>query len=284
MILRSIFIDPEPLKESIITGSKKVAWWLLHAVRLQLFLTLVAWPILLCWGLPLSFLSPLGNILFAPFLFCFLILASLIFFAQLIGWAPPLLYMLLEMVTSLWLSCCEWSTPAVLLALPRSTWCCALVALVIACWIMYHPRWRQPIASTLLFSTLIVMVIIYGSWARTWCSPTSTLPYGKTSLHISYEQHKIILTDPGLRRCRKSCNNWISYNLLPLLSTHYGTLSIDEYRVNKLTPATYTLLTILCQKKLVRKIVVMQTYPKNMIKELQEIAAEYNVELSTQKE
>lgn len=263
---------------------KKAAWWLLNAMRLQLFLTLVAWPILLCWGLPVSFLSPLGNLIFAPFLFCFLILASLIFFTELVGIAPSLLYTVLETLTAAWLACCHWGSQQALLALPRCTWWCALFALVAASFIMYHPRWRQPAVSTLLLFVLVFAVMQYGMWSRSWSALSAAVLYGKTSLTIIYEHEKLIITDPGLSRCRKNCNNWISYTLMPFLSTTYGALSIDEYRVTKLTPFTCTLLESLCQKKIVKRITIVQDSPKNLVKQLQEIAAKYDVNFCVQKE
>ena len=43
---------------------KKYTLWVLRFLKLQLFISLFAMPILLWWGLPLSILSPIGNLIF----------------------------------------------------------------------------------------------------------------------------------------------------------------------------------------------------------------------------
>lgn len=48
----------------------------LNLLELQIFLTLISWPLLLCWGLPLSVLTLLGNSILMPFLLISLILCT----------------------------------------------------------------------------------------------------------------------------------------------------------------------------------------------------------------
>src|SRR5437763_195216 len=83
--------------------AKKVKFFIIRFVQLQLFITLFSLPLLISWGIPLSLLSPLGNLIFGPVLTIFLFLSSLIFFSELIGIPNGLLIALLEKITTWWL-------------------------------------------------------------------------------------------------------------------------------------------------------------------------------------
>jgi hypothetical protein len=277
MISRWIF-DRAEIKTVLITGG----FWLLKVLRLQFFLMLVSWPILLWWGLPISLLSPLGNLLFSPFLFCFLILASLIFFSELVYCAPPLLYVLLEKLTALWLWCCHLSTTSMLVALPR--WCTflATTALIITALLIYHPRLKKPLISTSILALLIVLVMQIGILSRRVCNQQIQLAYGGQTFSISHHDEKIIMKDPGLGRCRKNMNNWISYTLLPFLSIHYGAVAIDEYHCVKLTQTSITLLELLCQKKLMKKIVIDSNNHFISLQKMRSLAAQHDIEFVCQ--
>ena len=69
--------------------------------HLQLCISLISWPFLYYWGLPITPASLLGNLLFAPFLLIVLLLSSVLFLCELLllpHWPAPLL----ELCTSLW--------------------------------------------------------------------------------------------------------------------------------------------------------------------------------------
>ncbi len=70
-------------------------------VHLQLCITLISWPFLYAWGLPITPATLIGILLFAPFLLIFLLLSSALFFFELLS-LPHLPAPLLEAFTSLW--------------------------------------------------------------------------------------------------------------------------------------------------------------------------------------
>lgn len=86
------------------TALKKIGPWIGKFLYLQLFISLIAFPLLLCWGLPISLLSPVGNLIFGPFLTVFLFLSSMLFFTELLylpnGWIASVL----DTFTQSWLS------------------------------------------------------------------------------------------------------------------------------------------------------------------------------------
>src|SRR5438445_4320197 len=78
---------------------------LLKSVQLQLFISFISLPFLIGWGLPISLLTPFSTLIFGPFLTCFLLISSLIFFLELLYLPNALFIWLLELVTSIWLAC-----------------------------------------------------------------------------------------------------------------------------------------------------------------------------------
>ncbi len=98
------------LKKSLVD---KIKIWFNKINRLlemQLFMMLISWPILLYWGLPLSIMSPIGNIIFAPFLTIFIIISSLIFFSELLSMPNNFLIKCLDLISNLWIKPLKWSS------------------------------------------------------------------------------------------------------------------------------------------------------------------------------
>src|SRR3972149_9378673 len=78
---------------------------LLKSIQLQLFISFISLPFLIGWGLPISLLTPVSTLIFGPFLTCFLLISSLIFFLELFYLPNGALIWCLEKVTSAWLAC-----------------------------------------------------------------------------------------------------------------------------------------------------------------------------------
>ena len=54
--------------------------WLTNFALVQLFLTLISLPILIAWGLPISCISPIGNMIYNPLLCIFTVYRTALFF------------------------------------------------------------------------------------------------------------------------------------------------------------------------------------------------------------
>src|SRR5260370_32295969 len=77
---------------------------LLKSIQLQLFISFISLPFLIGWGLPISLLTPVSTLIFGPFLTCFLLISSLIFFLKLFYVPNAALVSCLELITSVWLA------------------------------------------------------------------------------------------------------------------------------------------------------------------------------------
>ncbi len=82
--------------------AKSIQRYLTNFVQSQLIVTLVSIPILVGWGLQISMMTLIGNLIFAPILTIFLILSSLVFFTELIGIPNLFVIKSLEFVTIFW--------------------------------------------------------------------------------------------------------------------------------------------------------------------------------------
>lgn len=76
--------------------------YFLGFIKIQLFITLVSFPILAAWGLPISLMTLVGNFTFSPLLTIFLLLSSLIFLTELLFLPNTFLISSLSFVVFLW--------------------------------------------------------------------------------------------------------------------------------------------------------------------------------------
>jgi hypothetical protein len=76
--------------------------YLSNFLQTQLIVTIAAVPILVNWGLSISLMTFVGNLLFSPILTIFLMLSSLVFFTQLLHIPNHLLLVILDWFTRTW--------------------------------------------------------------------------------------------------------------------------------------------------------------------------------------
>ncbi len=81
---------------------KSILYKLINLIEFQLILMLFSWPILLCWGLPLSLMAPFANIIFVPFLSLFILISSFIFFTELLLIPNNFLIKILDFLSKTW--------------------------------------------------------------------------------------------------------------------------------------------------------------------------------------
>jgi len=117
--------------------------WLATGIYSQLFLLLVSWPILLWWGLPISLLALVGNIVFSPIITLFLMLCALLFFTELTGLPNGAFIFLLETLSDWWVGLLGWGSPGFLF------------------------KYHCPSVWLLLGMVGSALVVIYSFWGRT---------------------------------------------------------------------------------------------------------------------
>lgn len=230
---------------------QKFAAYLLSALRIQLFISLVAMPILVLWGLSVSVLSIPGNILFAPILTIFLLASSLIFFLELIYLPNNWLIQVLEKLTLLWLGAAPENNVRYLLAFPQKTWFIFILSLILAIYVIAYLDQFKHIwwLSLLLVSSCLIAKLPI--WTQ---ETTYELTKNKQKLKINFKKGNIIIHDYGIFNHSNGIQTWIKYQLIPSLIKNFGILKIKSLYLSKPSKHTQINLEILKNNLIIESI------------------------------
>ncbi len=223
--------------------------WLLKALQLQFFLTLISLPLLIWWGLPLSLLSVVGNLIFNPLITLFLFLASLTFFTELLHIPNGLLCSALEHTSSLWLALITVDAHPWLLGLARVSWGLILALPIVTLGVMHYKKITTPLSKTaLLFGLLIVFCTYLTFMARIQAPHYQELACNHGHVALLCEHNTVALIDPGVIGQRINCSSWIEYTLIPHLQRTTGKTTIEYVVALQPNVLTFQALTTLMQK------------------------------------
>lgn len=213
------------------------ATWFIKILFAQLFLTSFSLPIILWWGLPLSLLTVVGNIIFNPFISCFLLLATLLFFCELLCIPTAALAWLLEQVTDIWLWCVGQGSSSALVALPKPPLFVLFAIAGAALWIMYTfaAKQHQGVVAFMLFLALLAGALRYTLVPSTM---SCDVPYGSRNVVVVADDTGCCLFDTfGVLRTGTQSSSWVNFTLRPFLVTKLGRISCDRIVVMRPTRA-----------------------------------------------
>lgn len=224
---------------------------------MQWCIMLISWPIMLSWGLPVATLSPLGNFAFGPFLSAFLILSTLITVGT---WCALPIWpctMALEYITQAWFVLMKLTPWDWQVTMPRPPLMLMLLApagtIAIMHFIPFRSRpWRCLIALVLLSA------VLFGLYASLPRETETRVPWGMRSSVVVNRSSSGRLTayDDGFVRRKSGITSWVMWTLLPSLATIFGTQEIDVYEFGRLTPATVAYATFLCERHIIKTLIV----------------------------
>ena len=227
--------------------------YLTRFLYIQLFITLGSLPILISWGLPLSIMSPVGNLLFTPFLMLFLLLSSLIFFLELLHIPNALLIYFLEKTVTGWTSVLSLNSPTWLIGFSQPSIVFFIVLIVATFFIVHHKKLGQPSKGILCFSLLLILAFSYLKWHS---NPphTSQLECNKGVITLFHKNNQTIMIDPGVLGRRASTQSWIEYTLLSELNKAYGSTAIDHLIILQPGALAFEAVEFLCKQANVKNI------------------------------
>lgn len=228
--------------------------WLINFIDLQLFLTCVSLPILIGWGIPISLFSLLGNLIFMPFLAIFLLVASLIFFCELL-FIPqgPLIY-ILEKVGQCWLFLMQFGQRGWLFCCPLLP-LYVLIPLFFAPFLIIYSRHISDQTTRIGFFLLIITGLYCTSQLWHYKQQNSfVINSGRGKWQGLCVDNKIVLIDAGATSTIKSPHSVIDYTLIPSLIKATGSLTIDHLIITKPSKCTFDAISYLLQKLTVKNI------------------------------
>ena len=228
--------------------------WIVRFVQIQLFMTLISFPILVCWGIPLSMLSLLGNLIFSPVLTIFLLLCSLIFFGELIGLPTSLLIRFLEYMSSWWCWLLEWPSNRFIFGFPKPP--LYILALIPICILitLFNKQTRTLFISTIIFAILLFLTLLFCSFYKKDRCHTIEVPCNNGHVTLINTKKKLVLVDPGVIGQRISSCSWIEYTLIPHIIKTTGKTRINHIILLQPNKVTFDAIALLCTKIEVKKI------------------------------
>lgn len=228
--------------------------WLLQASAIQLFLTLISLPILTAWGLPLSYLTPFGTLLFTPVLTIYLCCALAVFITTLCTLPNSYCIYALQCVSSAWL----WT-----LSLIKTPWqigfvCPSFYVLALipcsALMLVFVLRKKQ------LFTIVAALAILLTTWIfilRTLptvaCLQIADAKNNDFSVFYTNNQTTVIDTMSGCSSVVDGCS-LILHKIMPEITKKTGAAHIDRFIIMHPRQRTFEALAALCKKGVIHDV------------------------------
>lgn len=216
---------------------------LLTVLELQLTVMALSLPVILAQGMPISLLAVAGNVLFTPFLFGFLLLASLIFITQMFALPNMMLITALDYFRRIWLACMAHVDGRVMLELPSPGLAGAALLFISAlCLIMLRIQSIR-IRCTLLFSFLIISCTGLYFCARP-AHAYLAFKHGAGTLHVCAIDTELSMIDDGIRS-HSGLKSFLAYSVIPKVRAQCGTTRISTLVFLKPTSASSEIARLL---------------------------------------
>lgn len=225
----------------------KIWSWLLRFIQIQLFISTISLPILLCWGLPISIVSPLGNLLFFPVLIVFLILSSIIFFLEIVHIPNSLIIFCLDKLTTTWLSVMSWgSSKRWLVGFSKPSLLFLVAVPLIAFAIMQNKKTNSIGRSIVLLTLLLTCSFSYLKLINTPATVIQQIECNGGAVTLVRSNGTTVVIDPGVIGKRVTSSSWVAYTLAPTIIKNAGSNSIDHLIVLQPGIATFNAIEKLC--------------------------------------
>lgn len=232
---------------------QKIQKYLQNFLLTQLAITLVLLPILSNWGIELSLMSFLGNLIFLPFLTSFLLTSSLIFVTELFCIPNQFLIKTLEFITVVWNKLLGIQNKSWLISFPNHSMWILLVIAIGSLFLIKSARIKTfGHQVSLLSSTLLIMIIILKIFAPV----TKSYSFEKKLFINHNNKGKLNITDNGYFNKQMNVENFIEFELKPFLISKYGTTKVNCLTLKKFSIRSFK-ATIQCCKLLNLQKVVL---------------------------
>lgn len=238
----------------MISTLKKISLWIGKFLYLQLFVSLIALPILLCWGLPLSLLSPIGNLIFGPALTLFLFLASLLFFTELLHIPNSIIAQSLDVFTQKWLGIMKIQTHQWLFGFAKPSIPVLIFIPLCALLVIHYKKFKNIWQRIACLSLLLVGSSLYIRTIHTKTNTLESLACNNGHVTIINDKNKVLLIDPGVIGQRINAASWVEFTLVPHLISSSGVNTIDDLILLQPGAMLFQAVTTLITKIKVKKI------------------------------
>ena len=204
----------------------KVKTNFLFFLELQLLISVVILPILIAWGLPISIMTIVGNLVFAQFLTAFIFVSALLFSSDLLGIPNSFIVIALEWITQIWHHLLSYGSAHWLFGFSSWVFPFSCIFAIAACRLYYLKIDSQNNRIAWLTILCIATPIIHQTFQSK--SIYTTVTQGSQKMHLIKIKNKIYAFDFGALGARASSQSWIEYTLAPTMIKTMGTTKIDN--------------------------------------------------------
>jgi len=234
--------------------------WFLKFLQLQLVISLTLLVILPSWGISMSILSPIGNIICTPFFIVFLLLSSIIFFLELLHIPNGIFIYLLENIAKLWL----WLVPdfhnTFLTSFTKPPILFLLILPIATITILTNKRIKT---ITQRITTLSILFGLSCLYLKVINKPSQCIKnISCNNGHVTYLYHNgtTALIDPGFIGRRISAPSWIYYTLIPEIIKSSGSTQIDHLIIMQPGKVTFDAIQLLIKSLEIKQLYLVNFY------------------------
>ncbi len=235
----------------------KVITWLQTALIdfliFNLFLTLVSLPVLVAWGLPLSWLSPFGNLIFSPFLSLFLLISTLSFFCELINLPHTALDYALEKISAVWNAVLQLAPNNSFVGFSYTAVYLLSVLSLATLILLMLPQFRAARLRLCALTTLFLCSLTILK-ATQPAKLNTTLSCFKKNMELIRQDNQTLLIDQGALCERTNPASWVQYHLVPDLIRATGSMHVDHLLIPRPTIRALEAAAALIQHANVQKL------------------------------
>ena len=216
----------------------------------QAVATLASLPFLSVWGMSVSRMTIIGNLVFSPFLSIFLFLSSLIFISELLSIPNYFLCRLLEKITDLCTWLLSFGQKSWLIPIPARGLLPLIISISIIFWLLTRQKKNQFFdASDALIICSIILLLIPSSVTRVLAFSEQSFEAKGSRGKISFVKKpngQLKIIDDGFFGTCSNPEKSILFTLRPYLAKHYGTFQIDELELRRTTARPLMAASSLC--------------------------------------
>lgn len=228
--------------------------WLTNFALVQLFLTLISLPILIAWGLPISCISPIGNMIYNPLLCVYLLCTVLLFFSELVGIPNSIVVYALELITSIWLWCMNLLTRSVHIGFAKPHLLILCIIPLVACSIVWYFSSRRPYICIVALSCVLLCVSVM--LCRSDAAPQLFhVSHGTRAVRCIVDKGTVLVIDQeGVLASSSSADQWMIYHLIPAITQKSGYTHIDHYILCHPRQRSFEAITALCKQMPIKTV------------------------------
>ncbi|MCL4361840.1 hypothetical protein M1446_05805 [Candidatus Dependentiae bacterium] len=218
-------------------------------------MNLISLPILISWGLPISLLSPIGNLIFSPLMTLFMFVSCIIFFTELVGISNYFLIKILEKLTLFWTYILDFASHKYLIYFPKPP----LLLTIFLVFLILFILWFKNLTSFKRIFIFFSLICLLHSLLNNFLIEKNfsiEIVCSRSKVDLLKFANKISLIDSGVLSKFKGFKSWADYVLLPKLIQNSGSNKINYLVINRVTDSTLINLEHFLSKVYVGMVVV----------------------------